>query len=243
MAGFSAALAPVQDPIAAPAIDLIVVMPVLIILGAACVSVVFEAVLPRKQRYVAQVSLSLLAIIAAGIWTVVAGAHSRYAVTFTGAIAVDSATYVIWGVLLVLALISVCLMADRVSEPGGAFAAQAAARIGSTRDRVATEVATPMQTEVFPLTLFAVGGMLVFPAASDLLTLFVALEVLSLPLYLMCATGPQAPADLAGGGRQVLPVGGVHLGDPALRDRADVRLRRVDPVLRDHRCCAVRWVQ
>ena len=34
--------------------------------------------------------------------------------------------------------------------------------------------------------LFAVGGMLLFPAANDLLTMFVALEVLSLPLYLLC---------------------------------------------------------
>jgi len=42
-----------------------------------------------------------------------------------------------------------------------------------------------MQTEIYPLTLFAVGGMMLFPAASDLITLFVALEVLSLPLYLM----------------------------------------------------------
>ena len=33
--------------------------------------------------------------------------------------------------------------------------------------------------------LFATGGMLIFPAAGDLLTLFVALEVLSLPLYLL----------------------------------------------------------
>src|SRR5256884_350854 len=43
-----------------------------------------------------------------------------------------------------------------------------------------------MQTEVFPLTLFALGGMMTFCAANDLLTMFVALEVLSLPLYLMC---------------------------------------------------------
>ena len=43
-----------------------------------------------------------------------------------------------------------------------------------------------LQTEVFPLALFAVGGMLLFPAANDLLTMFVALEVLSLPLYLLC---------------------------------------------------------
>ena len=43
-----------------------------------------------------------------------------------------------------------------------------------------------MQTEVFPLTLFALGGMMAFCAANDLLTMFIALEVLSLPLYLMC---------------------------------------------------------
>src|SRR5204862_1286809 len=43
-----------------------------------------------------------------------------------------------------------------------------------------------MHTEVFPFVLFALGGMLAFCAANDLLTMFVALEVLSLPLYLMC---------------------------------------------------------
>ena len=34
--------------------------------------------------------------------------------------------------------------------------------------------------------MFAVLGMMLFPAAGDLLTMFVALEVLSLPLYLLC---------------------------------------------------------
>ena len=34
--------------------------------------------------------------------------------------------------------------------------------------------------------LFAVGGMMLFPASNDLLTMFIALEVLSLPLYLLC---------------------------------------------------------
>jgi NADH-quinone oxidoreductase subunit N len=33
--------------------------------------------------------------------------------------------------------------------------------------------------------MFAVGGMMLFPASNDLLTMFVALEVLSLPLYLL----------------------------------------------------------
>ncbi len=43
-----------------------------------------------------------------------------------------------------------------------------------------------VQTEVYPLLMFSVAGMMLFPASNDLLTMFVALEVLSLPLYLLC---------------------------------------------------------
>jgi NADH-quinone oxidoreductase subunit N len=39
---------------------------------------------------------------------------------------------------------------------------------------------------VFPLVMFAVGGMMLFASANDFLTMFVALEVFSLPLYLLC---------------------------------------------------------
>ena len=185
MTPVTAAVAP-APPIPAPSIDLVGVLPILIVLGAACLAVIVEAALPKKQRFVAQATLAIGAIVAAGVATVVLGAQHHYAVTFAGAVAIDSATYVMWGALLALALVSIPVMADRVVERGGVFAAQASAVIGSPRARQATLVATPMQTEVFPLALFAVGGMLVFPAASDLLTLFVALEVLSLPLYLLC---------------------------------------------------------
>ena len=172
--------------ITAPSIAYSSVMPILIILGAACIAVLFEALLPRGRRYGPQVMLAVLAVIAAGAWTIAAGSKHDYGVTFSSAIAVDGATYVTWGVLLVLALASLLLIADRVSEPGGAFVAQAAALVGSARDRAAAQARAPMQTEVFPLALFAIGGMMIFPSADDLLTLFVALEVLSLPLYLMC---------------------------------------------------------
>lgn len=168
----------------APAVDLVGILPILIVLGAACLAVLIEAALPKAQRFYAQVTLAIAAIIAAGVATVMLGTSGHYAVTFAGALAIDSATYVMWGSLLALALVAVPVFADRVVERGGVFAAQAAATIGSERAKLA--VATPMQTEVFPLALFAVGGMLVFPAASDLLTLFIALEVLSLPLYLLC---------------------------------------------------------
>lgn len=175
------------NPIDAPAVDLVAVLPVLILFGGAIVSVLVEALLSKRLRYGTQVVLSLGTVIAAGVTTVVLGVAGHQTITFGGTIAVDSATYVMWGALLVMSLLALPLMMDRVTEPGGSFSAQASAVIGSERARTALRVAAPMQTEVFPLALFAVGGMLVFPAASDLLTLFVALEVLSLPLYLLSA--------------------------------------------------------
>ena len=71
------------------------------------------------------------------------------------------------------------------SSAGDAFTPQASAVAGTAAERLAIKVGVA-QTEVFPLTMCAVGGMLLFPAADDLLTAFIALEVLSLPLYLMC---------------------------------------------------------
>ena len=77
------------------------------------------------------------------------------------------------------------LLIAESSHEVSAFAAQAAAVPGSAEEREGL-LAGISHTEVYPLTLFAVGGMLLFPASNDLLTMFVALEVLSLPLYLLC---------------------------------------------------------
>ena len=99
-----------------------------------------------------------------------------------GAVAVDRPTLFIQGTILVLAFVSVLLIGDTSNSP---FAAQAAATPGSPEEREGL-AAGIMHTEIFPLTLFAVGGMMLFPASNDLLTMFVALEVLSLPLYLLC---------------------------------------------------------
>src|SRR5688572_7204046 len=89
------------------------------------------------------------------------------------------------GTLCLLGIASLLLIAERRLEPGGAFAAQASALPGSAAERAAL-ITGLAQTEVFPLTMFAIGGMMLFPAANDLLTMFVALEVFSLPLYLLC---------------------------------------------------------
>ena len=89
-------------------------------------------------------------------------------------------------------------------------------------------------SEVFPLTLFAVVGMMLFPAAGDLLTMFVALEVLSLPLYLLERAGSSTPPAVAGGLAEVLPARRVQLGVLPLRCRPALRLRRL-PLPRRHR--------
>ena len=56
---------------------------------------------------------------------------------------------------------------------------------GTQAEREAIEFKAE-HTEVFPLALFALSGMMLFPASNDLITMFVALEILSLPLYLLC---------------------------------------------------------
>ncbi|ASO18179.1 NADH-quinone oxidoreductase subunit N [Actinoalloteichus hoggarensis] len=190
-------------------IDWWAISPLLVVFLAAFVSVLLEAFLPRSRRWAAQVGLSIGTLLIAAFAMILyinedlrvglglseevpvdpAFADATHQVapvtTFNGALAVDDPTLFLWGTLLALALPSFLMIADRSVEPGGAFVAQAALRPGSTQDRAQTTV-PGMQTEVFPLALFALGGMMAFLASNDLLTMFVALEVLSLPLYLMC---------------------------------------------------------
>ena len=200
MSALSSVLLLAQDPpdkeTLAP-INYPAILPVLIILGAACVGVLIEAFLPKHQRWPAQVFLTLLALVGSGVALAfyLADSPAGGELTLSSTIAVDRPALFLWGTLLALSLGSVLMIADRSVEPGGAFVATAAIRPGTVQDREQRLGAHPnrrdaarfqMQTEVFPLTLFALGGMMVFCAANDLLTMFVALEVLSLPLYLMC---------------------------------------------------------
>jgi NADH-quinone oxidoreductase subunit N len=181
-------LAQQAQPIEAPGIDFAAILPMVIVLGAACVGVLFEAFLSKHQRWPAQVALSLLTLVAAGValGAYAGGAPKDGVTTLSGTLSVDRPALFLWGTLLALAVAALLLIADRSVEPGGAFVAEAGISPGTVQDREQVRTAAGMQTEVFPLSLFALGGMMAFTAANDLLTMFVALEVLSLPLYLMC---------------------------------------------------------
>ena len=96
-----------------------------------------------------------------------------------GSVVVDGPVLFLQGTILVLAFLGTLLIAD-IEQ----FAAQASAIPGSAEEVAAIKTGK-IQTEIYPLLSFALAGMMLFTCASDLITLFVALEVFSLPLYLL----------------------------------------------------------
>ncbi|MFD6414761.1 NADH-quinone oxidoreductase subunit NuoN [Streptomyces sp. NPDC060194] len=170
--------------------------PTLIIVGAAILGILVEAFVPRKARYLTQVALAIAAL-GVAFAAVVKLAADGYAtdeanIAAMGAIAVDGPALFLQGTILLASVVAVLTFAERRLDPEAhgnrvdSFVAQAASVPGSESEKAAVRAGFTT-TEVFPLALFAVAGMLVFPAADDLLTLFIALEVFSLPLYLLCA--------------------------------------------------------
>jgi NADH-quinone oxidoreductase subunit N len=172
------------DALRLPTIDYAALAPILVLFGAATLGVLVEAFVPRRLRYPVQLSLAGVALVGALVAVVArAGDHT---LTAASALAVDGPALFLQGAIIVLGGVSLLLIAERSVEPGGAFVAQAAVTAETEADREQTAKAAG-GTDVFPLTLFALGGMALFCAANDLLTMFVALEVFSLPLYLLCA--------------------------------------------------------
>lgn len=177
-----------------PVIEYAEIWPLIAVFGTACVGVLVEAFAPRSSRHGIQVGVASVGLLAALIGTgFIAGGlpehgsgAARGVIALEGTLAVDGPTVYLWGLVLLFALGGVALFAERKLEAGvSAFAGQAAALPGTDAERQASTRGLD-HTEVYPLLMFSVAGMMLFPTANDLLTLFVALEVLSLPLYLLC---------------------------------------------------------
>lgn len=176
----------------APDIDYALLSPMLVVFAAGVLGVLVEAFAPRETRRSTQlwlafggVVLALLLLLGqvAGYFGAPLANGAGTSVAFA-TLVIDGPALFLQGTVLVMALISLLLVAEH-REGDSAFAAQAGTVPGSEEER-AHILAGSQNTEVYPLVLFAVLGMLLFPAANDFLTLFIALEVLSLPLYLLC---------------------------------------------------------
>jgi NADH-quinone oxidoreductase subunit N len=170
----------------APVIEYALLLPVLLVFGAACIGVAVEAFAPRTMRRPIQLLLTFGSIVL-GLLVVVLNwaSGSGEAIAAVGSLALDGPTYFIWTILLVLGGLSLLVFAERRLEGASVFTPQAATVPGTPAEQEAL-AARVEHTEVFPLALFALSGMMLFPASNDLITMFVALEILSLPLYLLC---------------------------------------------------------
>ena len=213
----------------APIVNWDALTPVLIILGAGVLGVLVEAFIARPARLAIQSTLSFLAILASGValflrWGEVKAAGAAAAAVpqfqlpkgflpgarMSAGLTEDPFSIAAQGILLVIGLLAVLVMADRTSVGDGAFAAQAADRPGSAEESESI-LAGWTTTEVFPLTLFSLGGMMLFGASSR-------------PHHAVRHPGddlpaavhpgghrPPPPAPQPGGGAEVLRAGGLRL--------------------------------
>jgi len=161
-----------------PTLEYSVLAPMLVVLAGAVIGVLIEAFAPRAARSTAQLFITLASLVTA--LTFLIRNHSKSSATAAmGSVTIDGAGVLLQGSVLIIAIISVFLLADQEN-----FTALAAALPGSDEERISLQQDLKV-TEVYPLTLFAVAGMMLFPVSTDLITLFVALEMLSLPLYIL----------------------------------------------------------
>ena len=155
----------------------------IVIFGAAIVSVLIEAFTPRSVRRYLQLLIVFGSLIAAAALIVI-NASTRV-VTAGQAIVIDGPALVLQGAIVIIALLGAALMAERsIDSVGDAFASRVSSLPGSEEEKQFTQRGY-LQTEIWPLTLFAVLGMMLFVTSNDLLIMFIGLEIMSLPLYLM----------------------------------------------------------
>jgi len=163
--------------------------PILIVLGAAAIGVLIEAFarVPAMRR-MSQFQLSIVALIAAllaVVWRWVA-LEGDGVVVLDHMILLDRQALAWQFLLIIFAIGGVLLFADKGPEGEDAFTPLGSVAPGSAEETVARGKGMYL-TEAFPLVLFATGGMMLFATVNDLLFLFVALELFSLPLYILVA--------------------------------------------------------
>lgn len=162
----------------APSLSYSLLAPILIVLAGALLGVLVEAFLDKTHRAAIQLTISIgtLLLSLQQLWRIRELSSTTAAVN---SVTIDKAGIFLQATIVLLAVVAVLLIADQEN-----FVAQASAVPGSSEERSALAEKS-QQSEIFPLFLFAVAGMMLFTVATDLVTLFVALEVFSLPLYLL----------------------------------------------------------
>ena len=161
-----------------PALNYNLLAPILIVLGGALLGVLVEGFVGKVYRARAQIIITLVTVATAFGWVIsIRSATSQSAAI--DSVSIDGAGLFMQGAILALAFVSLLFFTQNDH-----FVPQASALPGSMEEAIALRAGVQM-TEIYPLVLFAISGMMLFPVAHDLITLFVALEVLSIPLYII----------------------------------------------------------
>ena len=162
------------QPLPLPEVDWRAIAPELALAVAGVVLLLVVAFWPRTGRGVlAGLTLAGLAVAAAlTVWN-----WDLERVAFEGAVSLDGITRYATAILLAVGVLATLMIVQ-----------------GDTRE----DEADDSPPEVFPLLLFALLGMVLLAAASDLLVVFIALEILSLSLYVLAGqTRRQAAQEAA----------------------------------------------
>ena len=149
------------EPLPLPQVDWRAIAPELALLVAGVVLLLVVAFWPKAGRNVlAGLTLAGLAVAAA----LTAWNWDLERVAFEGAISLDGITRYARAILLAVGVLATLMVVQGDSQEGE------------------PDDSPP---EVFPLLVFALLGMVLLAAASDLLVVFIALEILSLSLYVL----------------------------------------------------------
>jgi NADH-quinone oxidoreductase subunit N len=147
-----------SDPIAFPAIDFTVIIQSVIVFGWAIVLLALDLFIPRDRKRLTGY-LALLGIVVAAIVGV--PFWNTNGVTFTNMIAQDNYALVLNWIFLLSAAITIVISLDYLSYQG------------------------IERGEYYVLLLMATGGMMLLAQGTDLIVLFLGLELLSITLYVL----------------------------------------------------------
>jgi NADH-quinone oxidoreductase subunit N len=149
-----------QDGFARPDIDWHALAPELVLVGVLCLVLVADLLLPEDRKGVLP-SLAGLGLLGALVPVLTLAVDGVDRTMFGGAYAVDNFALVTKALFLVAGYVTVLLSTNYIAE--GDYA----------------------EGEYYFLLLSSILGMTVMASARDLITIFVALEMLSIPAYLL----------------------------------------------------------
>ncbi len=160
-----------------PVLNYSLLAPIIIILAGALIGVLVEAFAGRDKRASIQLPLTLATLILS-LGQLIRVRGSEATDLAGNSVVFDGAAFLIQMFVIIVSILGTLLIADEKN-----FTSSASALPGS-REELEASAAGIKVTEIYPLMLFTIAGMMLFPVSTDLITLFVALELLSLPLYL-----------------------------------------------------------